>query len=228
MSRTKPAGWWVAIILSIAAVIPLACGDDDPAKPPTPVDYCPLGGCNNRQNVLQHLELAYNNRAITEYNKILDPNFTMYFSSADVLAGKTPEQWGRQDEISASRNLFDRAYTDTNPSDGIQPRCEGIHMDVKWEDGVQWQEIEPASAPDEKWYTATVFYQFQFDIEGDVHLINNQSAKAQFTVRNAGTESQPQWRLVEMRDLNSSSNSSASSSSTEQSTWGQIKTLYRP
>jgi len=227
MMTSKRAARRAVLVLSMSVAM-VACSDDDPVIPP-------CSNCGDmyqepvtREAVLNNLEVAYNNRAIAKYSEILDANFTMYFSSADVLSGKTPDQWGRADEIDASRNLFDRAYTDTDPSDGIQPRCVGVSMDVRWEDGVQWQEIEPASAPEEKWYTATVYYNFQFDIEGDLHLINNQNSKAQFTVRNAGTDSAPHWQLVEMRDLNSSSTLSASSSSTEQSTWGQIKTLYRP
>lgn len=172
---------------------------DEPVTPPIPpVTYKPL---TTRERVLENLEKSYNDRAISQYQKVLDENFTMFFSAGDFGGGTTPEQWGREDEVQSNRNLFDRAYTDTDPSDGIQPRCVGIFLDVKWEDGVQWQSITPASAPEETWYTATVFYNFQFDLEGDDHLVNNPGSKAQFTVRNKGTEDEPHWQLVELRDL---------------------------
>jgi hypothetical protein len=188
----------VAVLTAILA----SCIFDPEPAPPTPPppqqNYKPL---DKRENVLNNLEVSYNRRHINKYNEVLDQNFTMFFSEGDVSDGRTPEQWGRADGVGANSNLFDPNYTDTDPSDGIQPRCIKITMDVKWEDGVVWQEIQPASAPGETWYMATVFYNFQFDVEPDLHLINNPASKAQFTVRNAGTEDEPHWQLVELRDL---------------------------
>ena len=46
-----------------------------------------------------------------------------------------------------------------------------------------------------------MFYDFQIDVEPDMTYINNPGAKAQFTIRNAGTEEAPLWKLVEFRDL---------------------------
>jgi hypothetical protein len=166
--------------------------------PPPAQGYLPL---NTRTAVLNNLEISYSRRHINKYNEVLDESFTMFFSPGDVSDGKTPEQWGRPDEVTANTNLFDDNYVDQDPSNGIQPRCTKITMDVKWEEGVQWQEIQPASAPGEKWFTATVTYNFQFDIEPDLLLINNPGSRAQFTVRNAGTEAEQHWQLVEFRDL---------------------------
>jgi hypothetical protein len=151
-----------------------------------------------RSAVLNNLEVSYNRRQINKYNEVLDENFTMFFSPGDISNGSTPEQWGRQDEHDANENLFDVNYQDP---DGIQPRCLRIFVDVKWEDGVQWQQIEPASAPGEKWYTTTIFYEFQFDVDPDLHYVNRLGSKAQFTVRNNGTAEAPDWKLVEFRDL---------------------------
>jgi hypothetical protein len=46
-----------------------------------------------------------------------------------------------------------------------------------------------------------VFYEFKFDMEPDDTYIAVPGARAQFTVRNTGTEDAPLWKLVEMRDL---------------------------
>jgi hypothetical protein len=78
-------------------------------------------------------------------------------------------------------------------------RCKTITMDLQFESGVQWIEIDAPN--DETWYTTTVFYDFEFDVEPDTQYINNPGAKGQFTVRNAGTDSAPKWRLVEFREL---------------------------
>jgi len=52
-------------------------------------------------------------------------------------------------------------------------------------------------------------------------------AKGEFTVRNAGTDAEPRWRLVEFRDLAEKFVTVRLSAGTEGSTWGQVKALYR-
>lgn len=221
MKNNFLAGVTIAVLL-----LAPACEDDCiDCTPPPPSQYQDL---SQKGHVLINLELAYNNRAISEYTKLLDATFTMFFSAGDFGSGSTPEQWGREDEVSANTNLLNPSYVDTDPSDGIQPRCVGVSLDVKWEDVVQWQEIDSPNVPGEKWYTTTLIYAFQFDIEGDWHLINNPGSRAQFTVRNiiAGTDQAPRWQLVEMRDLGSDVVARGASRSTEASSWGQIKALY--
>jgi hypothetical protein len=223
--RTARRTFWVALLVGFVSISacdedPVVCDDCVPGHddPPTPT----------RVSVLNNLEIAYNRRDIDKYIELLDEDFAMFFSSGDVRDGRTPEQWGRADEVAANTNLFNDEYVDQDPSDGIQPRCTKITLDVKWEDGVLWQEIEPASAPGEKWYTATIFYNYQFDVEPDLHLINHSGSKAQFTVRNAGTDAELHWQLVEMRDLDGEVAASTSSRGTARTTWGQVKALYRP
>jgi hypothetical protein len=165
-------------------------GGDDQTYLPVPLE--------SRTAVLNNLEVAYRRQQITKYQEVLDENFTFFFFSGDV-GGDIPAQWGRQDEIDANKNLFDKNYVDQDPSDGIQEACKKITMDVKWEDGVQWQKVTQGSGED--WFTATLFYNFQFDVGENDHFINNPGSKAQFTVRNNGTEEAPDWKLVEFRDL---------------------------
>jgi hypothetical protein len=49
-----------------------------------------------------------------------------------------------------------------------------------------------------------VFYDFSIEVEPDTKYIPFAGAKAQFTVRNAGTEANKNFKLVEFRDLGSS------------------------
>jgi hypothetical protein len=212
----------VLAVATVAVLVMLSSCEDDPAHG---CDPCPpqtnYQNLTQKEHVLNNLELSYNQRKISEYDRLLDENFTMYFSPSDFNGGKTPEQWGRQEELDANTNLFNPAYN------GVQPRCLKIFLDLKTESGLNWVESDAPNASGEKWYTATVFYNFQFDIEPDLHLINNPSSKAQFTVRNISVgEAPPRWELVEMRDLDGSVRLNRSASATEQSSWGQIKTLY--
>jgi hypothetical protein len=84
------------------------------------------------------------------------------------------------------------------------------------------------SAPDEAWHTITLFNEYLFDFEQDT-FISDTGAKIQLTVRNAGTEAEPSWKLVEWRDLDESGALAVSSQfSTEPRSWGEIKSLYLP
>lgn len=207
--------------VTIAALLLASACDDDPAKPA--VDPPPYQNLSQKGHVLKNLELSYNLRQISEYTKLLDDNFIMYFSSGDVSGGNTPAQWGRADEITAHTNLFNQSYVN-----GTWPSVTEILLDVEWEDDLAWIEIEPLTAPGEKWYVATLYYDFQLDLGPAFHLINGPGAKAQFTVRNAGTENAPRWQLVEMRDLDGEVAALRASSGTEQYSWGHVKAIYRP
>jgi hypothetical protein len=123
-------------------------------------------------------------------------------------------QWGRSDEVTTTSGLLAAA--------------DKIDMSIDWKDAygksnVAWSEQVSGS---ETWYYATVFYHFTIKI-GDYTYIPNSGAKAQFTVRNAGTAEAPHWQLVEFRDLGSPSLFNATSTATNVSTWGAIKAKYR-
>jgi hypothetical protein len=202
----------------------IACDDDERV---TEIRDC-LGDCrfedqSQKWHVLNNLEQAYNRRRIDKYDPVLDENFMFFLTNADV-GGGLPEQWGRTVEMNANTNLFQY-----DPPDPL-PRCETIDLDIRWEDSegsssVTWEEIPGPGV--EKWYTTTVFYDFQFRVEPDTYYISNPGAKAQFTIRNAGTDEVPNWKLVEMRDLGALELVAPSSGGTEQSTWGEVKALYR-
>jgi hypothetical protein len=201
-------------------VLAMACEDDGVTPPPPPSAYKDL---SQREHVLANLELAYNRRELENYEDVLDENFAFFFYIGDV-GGDIPAQWGWTDEVAAHTNLFNPGYVDTDPSDGTMPACKKTALDLKWEEGVQWQEIPQLNGED--WYATTVFYNFQFDIGEYDHLVNNPGSKAQFTVRNAGTEEDPRWQLVEMHDLDQDLRS-RTAAGTEQSTWGSVKAIYR-
>lgn len=180
------------------------------------------GRLETLEGVLGDIERAYNDRDIASYEAALDDSFTFYFTPGDV-GGGLPSQWGRQDDVDANRNLFDVNYVDP---DGLQGACTNIWMDLIYnETGVEWQVVPQDNG--ETWYTTTVFYNFQFDIGDDFHLISNPGAKAQFTVRNAGTDVDPDWQLVKLRDLGGLTVRAGTSAATVQSTWGSVKYLYR-
>ena len=216
----------VLLVCGFAGLLVPGCSDEvdcfDCACDPA---YCPekFENLSQKWHVLNNLELAINQRRLDRYNELLDENFTFFLASSDV-GGGLPAQWDRTVEINANTNLFA-----SDPPDPL-PRCKDIDLDIHWEDAegkpvVTWIEITTPGG--ETRYTTTVFYDFQVDVEPDLTYINNPGSKAQFTVRNAGTEEVPLWKLVEMHDLGGPELVARRSSSTAQSTWGQVKALYR-
>src|SRR5262249_13125686 len=156
-----------------------------------------------------NIEYAYNKRDVTAYDQLLDDNFTFFYTEGDVRGG-TPVQWGRPDEITTTSGLLAAA--------------NAMDMSIDWKDAkgnstVQWAEQISGT---ETWYYTTVFYHFTIKI-GNTTYIPDNGAKAQFTVRNAGTAEKPIWKLVEFRDLGGSSLVAATFSATEPTSWGKVK-----
>lgn len=163
----------------------------DPGDPPVPpASYEDLSA---RWHVLNNVEVSYNKRNINKYDELLDLEFVFFLSPGDV-GGEIPAQWDRATEILYNTRLFDPNYDN--------PQCRSIQMDIQMPEDksrISWVEIEPT--PGEKRYVTTAFYTFRFDVAPDTQYESVPGAKAQFTVRNVGTEDAPQWRLIEFRDL---------------------------
>lgn len=186
--------------LSITALLVSSCIFDPPEdKKDDQVDVITRQPLTERWHVLNNIEYSYKTRRTDIYDELLDDNFTFYFSPGDVGEG-TPETFNRSEENDATGRLF-TSNEQTTPED---PVCRSMRLDLVFEkDNLNWVEVIPENFPDEKWYTTTVFYTFTFEIEPNTTYIAQNGAKAQFTVRNTGTEQAPHWELVEFRDLGS-------------------------
>jgi hypothetical protein len=198
---------WLSIILCAGLILfAVSCGDDDPVT--TGGDPC-FSCLTHKTDVLYEIESAYNKRQTNVYDALLDDTFTFFYTEGDV-GGGTPVQWGHDVESTATAGLLGNA--------------SNVDLDLTWEDGVTWIEVPAGS---ESWYSTTVFYHFTIKI-GDTTYIPNSGAKAQFTVRNAGTAETPHWLLVEFRDLGGPSLvSTLQRTSTQPTSWGKVKSLYR-
>ncbi len=167
-------------------------GTDEPPTPPIELE-----DLTERWHVLNNIEYAYKNREGTVYDELLDQSFTFFFDEGDV-GGEIPAQWDRREELGATGRLF---ASNAQPEPPADPVCNQIRLDLAYDkDNIAWVEVIPETAPTETWWLATVNYNFTFKMEPDDTFIQP-DAKAQFTVRNVGTVSEPHWQLVEFRDL---------------------------
>ena len=202
----------VLAVLAGVAIIP-ACGDDT-TKPITKCLNCLSPDLSKKSDVLKNIEYAYNKRTMPTYDELLDDNFTFFYTEGDAGGGGTPVQWGRSDEVTTTSGLLAAA--------------DKIDLTIDWKDSygnstVVWTEQISGT---ETWYYTTVYYHFVIKI-GDTTYIPNAGAKAQFTVRNAGTAEKPKWKLVEFQDLGAPSLLNATSTATQPNTWGAVKAKFR-
>lgn len=199
---------WFNTVALLLLALGLACSDDSTTPPPPPESA--VRNLTQKSDVLANLEYAYNKRRADVYDDMLDNSFTFFYTEGDVGSG-TPVQWGRDVESSVTTGLFNGA--------------SDIDLTLSFHDGVTWSTQVSGS---ETWYYTTVFYHFTIKI-GDATYIPNSGAKAQFTVRDAGSQGDyaHHWQLVEFRDLGGPSLALAIAAMTQPPTWGQVKALYR-
>jgi hypothetical protein len=208
----------LAVFVLSALALVTAC-EDDPAQPAG--DSSPYLPLTTRDAVLNNLEVAWDNRAPSKIDELLDDNFMFYFSPGDVYDG-LPVDWSRTAEMAATNALF---KSNTIPILNA-PVCTSILLDLVL-DGVTWDPIAPpAAALGEAWYTATVNYDFTFKIQPDLTYNSVPDAKVQLTVREVAVGEGTEWRLVEWRDLGNDLVANRQAAGTGEKTWGGIKALY--
>ena len=218
-------------LLAVLLVMPIwSCSDDDsnPVKPKA--GYKTLDADGPRDNVLNNLQFAYNDRNISRYDELLDQDFIFYFSEYDFQNGLvTVEYWSRAAEINANKNIFDPNYS--NPT---QEPVQDIDISLAYLSGDD--EWTPIPAPDqvrfpgETWYTKTVTYNLTVTLPGDFQYICH-NKQADFTLRAATKDSKQSWKIVVWRDdtgtgFNGVDRARRAVKVTEERTWGAIKSVY--
>ena len=189
--------------LAIMALMVSSClfDPDEDKKPPTDEEQITRQDLTQKWHVLNNIEYAYKTRRADIYDELLSNNFVFYFSEGDVNGG-SPATFDRTEENSATGRLFQSNEQTQNPPP--DPVCRSMRLDLVYDKAnLNWVEVIPEDFPDETWYATTVFYTFTFEIEPNTTYIAQNGAKAQFTIRNTGTEQAPHWELVEFRDLGS-------------------------
>jgi hypothetical protein len=144
-----------------------------------------------QDHVLHNLQLAYNLRNIKEFERLLDDEFTFFFSEADYGTGDIPVSWTREVEIGANTNLF-------NPNYPGAYRATNIDLTLIYTEG-EWTEIPQG---DESWFSKEVEYNITVQTEGGTDYKGNR-LKAEFIIREAIPEGETEkiWRIIRWRDI---------------------------
>jgi len=149
-----------------------------------------------KDHVLNNLELSYNEQNYQRYAELLDdPHFTYFFSEADYHENKTPEQWGRADDLDSHQKMF-------NPNTPIH-KVLSIKLSLEYP-AEQWIATTPDQGqfPGETWYYKSVSYDLTVVVEAQPENITYlaQNLKALFTIRQIEKDGKMIWQIVEWRD----------------------------
>jgi hypothetical protein len=147
-----------------------------------------------REDVIQNLVASYLWRNADEYTRILDADhYRFFFSDGDISNGLPPGGWDKTQDELATTNLLNRNSSSPN-------RIIAIDLHIEQENLV-WVDVAADPPLTETWSTVTTNYSFTFKTANDISYFTSGSPRAQFTVRNIGTDVAPQWRLVRWQDL---------------------------
>jgi len=203
------------IVITICIVAALAAWSCDPDKttPSAPADPTPP---MTQDDVLHNLELAYNDRNIAEFEKLLDENFEFYFSRYDFNSGMVPfESWGRLDELNTNQRLLDPDNPDPN-------RVISIFLELDYVPG-DWDPEPPDSVhAGETWYTKAATYRLVIKT-ADSWEYRALDLEALFKIRE---DDGGRWRIVEWHDDHSSGRLLGLGPVIQETTWGATKSQY--
>jgi hypothetical protein len=181
------------IVIAVAAGLMTSCIlDPKKAKEDTPTVIKEYEDLKEKDDVLWNLELAYNDRNIKQFERLLDDEFVFFFSEADYNEGGVPISWERPIEINTNTNLFNENL------DGPL-RATNIDLRLTYTKG-EWTEILQGN--DESWFSKEVEYNITVQTVSGVDYKGNR-LKAQFIIREAipDGETEKIWRIIRWRDI---------------------------
>ncbi len=187
----------ILILLSIIVVAGLTTScildpkEEKNVKPPAPVVFKDL---LERDDVLFNLGLAYNERDMVEYARLLDDSFVFIFSEADFNSGAvTVEQWEKVAEVESNTKILN-----PNHADPVK-RVISIDLVLDYVEDNWTEEASPPEFGEESWFGKTVTYRLVVKTAGswEYRAID---LKARFTIRWAETDNGDYWRIVRWRD----------------------------
>ena len=185
-----------AVLIALTIVSGISCFDPDKERPKPKPPVPTYQDLTQKDHVLVNLQLAYNQRNYDRYAELLDdPNFIYYFSDEDFASGKTPEQWGRDEDLECHENMFD-------PNNQVH-KILSLTLYLQYPAG-QWIATTPDQGrfPGETWYYKSVSYNLTVVVNAQPENITYlaQNLKALFTIRQVDRGGKKIWQIVEWRD----------------------------
>ena len=152
-----------------------------------------------RDDVLDNLELAYNTRNINEYDRLLDADFTFFFSPNDVNEGNVQfSQWDRAAELGATVNMFDPAF-----SPPTRDPISSIDLTITFPAGDNAWTVIPGTVDNghlgEDWFEKTMQYLLTVKA-GETTFTSGTPLDASLVVHQVEIEGKQIFRVIQWRD----------------------------
>jgi hypothetical protein len=138
---------WVASLV-VATGLLSGCGlfsPDETSDPPDNGGDVAYPAATTPDLVVANFEKAYEEKKIDEYDKLLDENFTFYFSQTDVNQLGVPASWDRAQELLSATKMFS-AQPGTTPGGQPQEPIQSFQVVLQPETTV-WDTNVPAEFP---------------------------------------------------------------------------------
>ena len=204
--------------LAAAALITtagLGCKDKTTEPAPDTTQVSP-------EMVAESLQMAYRDRDIDLYDKLLAPEFRFYFQDADVSQDLGRVYWIHDQDSTATGILF------------RTPQVNGIYVTLTYGEATAATEV--GMPPGAMKVHATAHLEVD-DVNGTTYVVDGDFEDFYFRkglLQNAG-EDTTKWYLFEWHDINHARGNGAGpgglsgveSTATERTTWGSIKLMYR-
>ena len=171
----------------------------DNGGPPPPAAFKSL---KERDDVLINVRLSYTQRNDNQYDRLLDKDFTFFFSPEDVAQGKVQAaQWGRASELLSAGHMFDPTFDPAPGPNGDPEPISNISLTMNFPAGEEsWNmQIDEIVHPGEIWYEKTVSYVFVVTA-GETTFTNANPIDATFVIRFTEADGDSIYRLVSWKD----------------------------
>lgn len=167
-----------------------------------------------KDDVLYNLMLAYNQRNLVEFDRVIDANFVFHFSQEDIDNGNVVfEQWDRVSEIRATSNMFDPFF--------FPSPITSMYLWLTFSPGA-WTSFV---AGQETWYLKDAAYALRVEVGFTTYYSGVRGAS--FAIRSANVGGQDIWRIVSWHDgVTVPTGIPLASTLVEPQSWGAIKALY--
>lgn len=138
--RRTRAGAMLARILCVAilAAIVVGCGEDETRIMDQGAEPEPYPPATTQDQLIQNLELAFNERSFAEYEALLHEDFVFYFAPEDVDVLHEGVSWERARDLASMYNLFN-GLPGQKPDGTPQAPVQRIELELIADDpGARW------------------------------------------------------------------------------------------
>jgi hypothetical protein len=218
VARTHTSPVPMAALTVLLALSMAAAGCMNDKRPTVPIcNDCdgPYRQQTSPARILANLQVAYRERNVAEYRKLLADDFTFVFSPADTVGDDpTPSQWGLADDLQSTGNMFTDSLVDrielTSYVLGVPERADSLLY------GPRAWKVRVDAASFQVWTRNEAHGTLVYLVEGTTEVLYFRTEPSR-----PASDGKPSWFIFRWEDL------PIGSAKVAKRSWGAIKFLFR-